>query len=99
LIFGVVFAAGWEVAQSMKTNNALSFLLDFHDLEDYFSAALGKVGASGGVLGALGGLVDDLVGIFCETWQQDEHNGPRLGEVGSKLRARVAKMLPRCPAW
>jgi len=71
LIFGVVFAAGWEVAQSMKTNNTPSLLLDFHGLGGYFSAALGKVGASGGVLWALGGLVDDLVGIFGEAWQQD----------------------------
>ena len=68
LIFGVVFAAGWEVAQSMKTNNTPSLLLDFHGLGGYFSAALGKVGASGGVLWALGGLVDDLVGIFGEAW-------------------------------
>ena len=29
LIFGVAFAARWGVAQSMKTNNNLSLLLDF----------------------------------------------------------------------
>ena len=62
-----MFAAGWEVVQSMETNNIPSLLLDFHGLGDYFSTALGKVGASGGVLWALGGLVDDLVGIFSET--------------------------------
>ncbi len=47
-----MFAAGWEVAQSMKTNNSLSFLLDFQSLVDYFSAALGKVGASAGLVGS-----------------------------------------------
>ena len=71
-----MFAAGWEVVQSMKTNNIPALLLDFHCLGGYFSTALGKVGASGGVLWALGSLVDDLVGIFGETWQQDEQNGP-----------------------
>ena len=76
MIVGVVFVAGWEIAQSMKTNNPPALLLDFHGLGGDFSAALGKVGASGGVLWALGGLVDDLVGIFSETWQQDERNGP-----------------------
>ena len=63
--------AGWEIAQSMNTNNPPALLLDFHGLGGYFSAALGKVGASGGVLWALGGLVDDSAGFIREAWQQD----------------------------
>ena len=65
-----------EVGSSAKYENeqrSITFL-DFQGLGDYFSAALGKVGASGGVLWALGGLVDDLLGIFGEAWQQDEEN-------------------------
>ena len=68
--------AGWEIAESMKPNNPPALLLDFHGLGDDFSAGLGKGGASGMVLCALGGLGNDSVAIFSETRQQDEQNGP-----------------------
>ena len=41
---------------------------------------------SGEVLWALGGLMDDLVRIFCKAWQQDGVNERSWDQVGSKLR-------------
>ena len=49
---------------------------------------------SGGVLWALGGLVDDLVGIFGKAWQQDGAKWTKL--VGTKLAASCAQESPRC---
>jgi hypothetical protein len=55
------------------------------------------------VLWALGGLVDDLVGIFGKAWQQDEAKWTKLGsswqqvaQVGTKLAASCGQELPRC---
>ena len=84
--------AGWEIAQSTETNNPRTLLLDFHGLGGDFSVALCKVGASGGVLWALGGLVDDLVATFGETRQQDD----KMDQVRAKLAASCAQELPRC---
>jgi hypothetical protein len=57
---------------------------------------------SGGVLWALGGLVDDLVGIFGKAWQQDGAKWTKLGpswqqvaQVGTKLAASCGQELPR----
>ncbi len=51
---------------------------------------------SGGVLWALGGLVDDLVGIFGKAWQQDGAKWTKLGpswqQVAPKSRQDAAKM-------
>ncbi len=51
---------------------------------------------SGEVLWALGGLVDDLVGIFGKAWQQDGAKWTKLGpswqQVAAKSCQDAAKM-------
>ena len=73
-----------------------SLFLDFHSRGIYFSAALGKAGASGGVLWARVGLVDDSLGIFGEAWQQDGEKLFKLKRswqlVAPKSRQDAAKM-------
>ena len=48
------------------------------------------------ILWALGGLVDDLVGIFSKAWQQDGAKWTKLGlnwqQVAPKSRQDAAKM-------
>jgi hypothetical protein len=52
--------------------------------------------SSGGVLWALGSLVDDSVGFFYEAWQQDDANWSKLGpswqQVALKSRQDAAKI-------
>ena len=83
-LFRVSFCGWVGIAKSMKTTNSSSLLLRRLGGSAVPTSMKMRSGAvenrgkswSGGVLWALGGLVDDLVGIFGETWQQDEQNGP-----------------------
>ena len=79
VIFGVMFAARWERAQSMKTNNTPSLLLDFQGSKGSFFNCFGQGWRRWGDLVGSWGLVDDSVGIFGEAWQQDGAKWTKLG--------------------